>query len=452
MSRIHHVRRRLLVGFLAVAGFGIPAAPAADPTLQELDQKIRILERKLEIDQENAAAQTAPTVSAGSDGFAIVSADKAYQLKMHGYLQTDARFYFNDPEDKSVDTFLVRRARLIFDGRFGEDFEMRIAPDFGNNKTELQDGYLDYKPDPRVNVRMGYTKVPFGLERLQSSSETFFNETALSTALTPNSDTGLVLYGTLGKGILDYAAGVYNGVPDGASVFTDSDDAKDLVGRVFLSPFKNTGPDVLRGLSFGIAGTVGDRQGSDSNPNLPSYRTCGQQSFFNYKTSTNKASTAFADGEQVRVAPQFYYTLGSFGLLGEYILSEQEVANGKSSDSLDNSGWQLTASQVLTGESPSLKGVKPLRPYNPAKGDWGAIELALRYSELTFDDQAFDAGYADPKKSASSAEAVGVGVNWYLTCNVKLVLNYEQTTFTDGASDGDRPDEQIVIARAQFKF
>jgi phosphate-selective porin OprO/OprP len=139
-------------------------------------------------------------------------------------------------------------------------------------------------------------------------------------------------------------------------------------------------------------------------------------------------------------------------LLGEYILSEQEIANGKSSDSLENSGWQLTASQVLTGESPSLKGVKPLRPYNPSKGDWGAFELALRYSELTLDDQTFDAGYADLKKSASAADAIGVGVNWYLTSNVKLVLNYEQTTFTDGASDGDRPDEQIVIARAQVKF
>jgi phosphate-selective porin OprO/OprP len=138
--------------------------------------------------------------------------------------------------------------------------------------------------------------------------------------------------------------------------------------------------------------------------------------------------------------------------LGEYILSEQEIANGTSSDSLDNSGWQLTASKVLTGESPSLRGVKPLRPYNPSKGDWGAFELVARYSELEIDDETFAAGYADSKKSASAAEAVGVGINWYLTRNLKFVLHYEQTAFTDGASEGNRPDEQVVIARTQVKF
>jgi phosphate-selective porin OprO/OprP len=452
MKRFGLVRRCLLAGSLAVAGLGLSTASAADPTLQELDQKIRILERKFEIDQENAAAQTTPSVSAGSDGFALVSADKAFQLKLRGYTQADARFYTDDPEDKSIDTFLVRRARLIVDGQFGKYFEMRVAPDFGNGKTELQDGYLDFKPDPLFNLRLGRTKVPFGLERLQSTSETFLNEPALSTALTPNYDAGIQLYGSAGKGVLDYAAGIYNGGADGTSVDSDSNDAKDWVGRIFLTPFKNSGPDALRGLSFGIAGTVGDHQGSDSSPNLPSYRTTGQQSFFSYKTSTNKSNTAFADGEQTRLSPQFYYTVGSFGLLGEYILSEQEVANGKSSDSLDNTGWQLTASQVLTGESPSLKGVKPLRPYNPSKGDWGAFELVARYSALNIDDTTFDSGFADSKKSASAAEAVGVGVNWYLTRNAKFALQYEQTAFTDGASDGDRPDEQIVIARAQVGF
>lgn len=439
---------RLTISLLSLGA--LLSAGAAEPTLQELDQKIRFLERKIELDQEAAAATA--KVTAGPEGFALVSADQSFQLKLRGYLQTDARFFTDDPEDKSIDTFLIRRARLIFDGQFGPYFEMRIAPDFGNGKSELQDGYLDIKPDPGLNVRLGYTKVPFGLERLQSSSETFLNETALSTALTPNSDTGLQLFGTLGKGVFEYAAGVFNGEPDGASINSDSDDEKDLIGRAWLTPFKNQGPDLLRGLSVGIGGTVGNHQGTDSNPNLPTYRTAGQQSYFSYQTSTNKARTAFADGEQVRLAPQFYYSVGSFGLLGEYILSEQEVANATSSDSLDNTGWQLTASQVLTGESPSLRGVKPLRPCNPSQGDWGAFELVLRYSALEIDDQTFDAGYADRKKSASAAEAVGAGVNWYLTRNLKFAFHYEQTTFTDGAPDGDRPDEQVVIARAQIKF
>jgi len=440
--------RSALVTLVAV----IPLCPAAEPTLQELDQKIRILERKWELEQEAAAGRVAPSVTAGAEGFSLISADKDFHLKLRAFAQTDARFFTDDPDDKSIDTFLLRRARLIVDGKLGKYFEARIAPDFGGGKSELQDGYLDFKPDTVFNVRFGRTKVPLGIERLQSSTDTFLNETALSTALTPNYDTGIQFYGSLAKGLLDYALGVYNGGPDGATVDSDNNDEKDWVGRLYLSPFKNNGPTTLKGLSVGIAGTIGDHQGSDSSPSLPTYRTSGQQAYFSYKTSTNRSAIAFADGEQTRMAPQFYYTIKSFGLLGEYIISEQDVANGTSSDSLENTGWQLTASQVLTGESPSLKGIKPLRSFDPSKGAWGAVELVARYSSLEIDANAFDAGYADRKKSASAADAVGVGINWYVTRNAKLALQYEQTAFTDGASDGDRDDEQVVIARAQLAF
>jgi phosphate-selective porin OprO/OprP len=80
------------------------------------------------------------------------------------------------------------------------------------------------------------------------------------------------------------------------------------------------------------------------------------------------------------------------------------------------------------------------------------VELAARISSLDIDDAAFDNGLADIKKSASSADAIGVGVNWYLTRNTKFSLNYEQTTFDGGAATGDRDDEQAVLARAQFSF
>jgi phosphate-selective porin OprO/OprP len=71
---------------------------------------------------------------------------------------------------------------------------------------------------------------------------------------------------------------------------------------------------------------------------------------------------------------------------------------------------------------------------------------------LTVDDKAFEDGYADAKKSAKSADAVGGGVNWYLSSNARFSLDYEQTAFDGGASTGDRPDEKVVIARAQVAF
>lgn len=442
----------LLIG---TAGIGAYSAGAADPTtLEQLDQKVKILERKLEIADESAAAKAkeSPTVTAGKDGFSLSAPDKAFQLKLRGYLQADARFYLDDSAQAAADTFVMRRARAIFEGTLSKQFEFRLAPDFGGGKAEIQDGYLDYKPADLFNLRFGRTKVPLGMERLQSSAETLFNETALPTALTPNYDLGVMSYGSAGKGVLEYAAGVFNGGPDGASADADSNDGKDFAARIMLSPFKNTDVAALSGLSFGIAGTIGQQEGTTTTPGLPSIRSAGQQNIFTYKTSTNTATVAFADGERTHIAPQLYYTVGSLGVMGEYIVAEQEVANGKGSGTITMDAWQVAASYVLTGESPSLKGVNPLRPFNPGTGQWGAVELAARTGELTVDDAAFTGGYADPKKSVSSARNAGVGINWYLTRNVKFALNFEQTTFDGGDASGDRPDESVVIARAQVAW
>jgi phosphate-selective porin OprO/OprP len=438
----------------AVWALALGAQAAETVTIEELDQKVKILERKLEIAEEESAkkAKEAPVVKADKDGFSLAATDKSFQLKLRGYLQGDGRFFLEDDDEKASDTFLIRRARVIIDGTLGKRFEFRIAPDFGNGQSQLQDGYIDYKGTPLANLRFGRTKPTIGLERLQSSADTVFNETGPATALTPNYDVGVLFYGSAGSGVVDYAAGVFNGGPDGASIDSDPNDAKDFVGRLWLTPFKNSGAAAVSGLSFGLGGSIGDQEGSSGSPGLPSYKTSGQQTFFSYRTSTNAADTAYADGERTRIAPQFYYAVGPIGLLGEYIISEQEVANGKGSDSLKNEGWQTQVSYVLTGESPSLKGIQPIAPFDPSAGQWGAIELALRLGELDIDDAAFDGKYADPKKSASSEELWGLALNWYLTKNAKFAVDYEQTKFDGGAADGDRPDEKLILARVQVSY
>ena len=93
---------------------------------------------------------------------------------------------------------------------------------------------------------------------------------------------GIVLLGHLGDpfdlrrdlagGVVAYAAGVFNGAPDGGSVDLDLADGKDVAGRLFLSPFKR-GTSPLEGLGFGMAGTTGKQSGA-----LPAYRSGGQVS------------------------------------------------------------------------------------------------------------------------------------------------------------------------------
>ena len=94
--------------------------------------------------------------------------------------------------------------------------------------------------------------------------------------------------------------------------------------------------------------------------------------FFKYRTD------AIADGQATRFSPQAYYSYGSFGLLTEYITSSQEVGLGNDSDKLTNTGWQIAASYVLTGEAASYKSVVPKQNFNPAANTWGAFEVVGR--------------------------------------------------------------------------
>ena len=450
-------KNTLKAATLAAVVTASAAQPAwAAPTLEDLDQQVKILTRKLEIADEAAAtkAKEAPTLSASAkDGFSLQSADKTFQLKLRALVQADARFFLEDEDKKASDTFLLRRVRPTLEGALCPYAGFRVTPDFAGSQAVLYDAYGEIKFSPLANLRVGKFKPPVGLERLQSAGDTAFTERGLPTSLVPTRDVGAQLSGSYGTGVVDYAIGVFNGVPDGGNADVDSNDAKDLAARLFVTPFKNSDLAALSGLSFGIAGTIGDPEGTTNAPGLPSFRSSGQQSFFSYRVNaTNAADTAVADGHQTRLAPQLYYSVGSLGLLGEYVVSEQDVKNGAGSDTLSHETWGLTASYVLTGESASYKGVQPLHPFDLAAGQWGALELVARAGALDIDDAAFTKKYADAKKSASAAESTGVGLNWYLTRNTKLALDYEQTSFDGGASEADRPDEQVVFTRLQVAF
>src|SRR5437764_32813 len=65
--------------------------PDLKTRVDQLEQQLRILKRQLELDKESATerAQTTPLITAGSDGFAIRSADTNFVLRLRGTIQAD---------------------------------------------------------------------------------------------------------------------------------------------------------------------------------------------------------------------------------------------------------------------------------------------------------------------------------------------------------------------------
>jgi phosphate-selective porin OprO and OprP len=462
-------RWRSIVGPLAVLGAvvwgpqvsaqeyaGAPL-PAADSTslaarVAELDQQIRVLNRLREIAAESAAtaAKDRQTATANAkDGFSLKSADGKYLLRLRGYFQSDGRFFPSNGGVPAIDNLLIRRARPIIEATVGRYFDFRLMPDFGGTSPTIFDAYWDGKFAPEFTVRAGKMKPPLGLERLQSATDVMFAERGLPTNLVPSRDIGLQVAGDVSEGLFAYQIGVFNGVPDLANGGEELSGAKDFAARVFVQPFK---VGSFRPLGFGVAASTGLERGSPTGSGLPSYRTPGQQTLFRYNSSTSTPATnVFANGRRTRLTPQGYFYSGPFGLLGEYVISRNEVTRAETSAELEHTAWQAEGSFFLTGEKNSFRSPTPKRSFDLSEGGFGAVELVARYGELSLDEASFPV-YASLTSSVQKAKAWGVGVNWHFTRAVKITVDYERTTFAGGAATGDRQPENAVITRFQTSF
>jgi phosphate-selective porin OprO/OprP len=436
--------------------------------IEEQEQKILVLERKLEITDEAAASakESAAVVSAGPKGFTLKSADGKNQLKLRGTLHLDGRYLDGTDPGGVVDSFQATRVRPIFEGTFANIFDFRFMPDFGQGRTVIQDAWVNARFNPAAALQFGKFKSPVGLERLQSANDMRWVQRAFPTALVPNRDIGFQLGGDVGGGRFSYQLAYLNGSNDGSSAetFTDADvnDDKEYALRLFAHPFAESDSFAVRGLGIGIAGTFTDQAGNSLQPLLPSFRTPGQSTFFRFRqfsTTVGAPAGTIADGERTRLAPQLYYYVGSFGLMGEYTEVSQDVSRvvpaGVRERTVDTSAWQLAVSYFLTGEEASFRGYQPKTRFSLEDNTAGAFELKARVQSLSVGDEAFAGGansFADPLASASQADSWGVGLNWYLNENVKWLLDYEHTTFEGGAATGDRADEDAVQLRLAVAF
>jgi phosphate-selective porin OprO/OprP len=454
----------------------VPPTNTDAVAIQELDQKVKVLERNRELDAEaaEAKAKEAPKITIGDRGFGVASASGDFSLQLKGVLQVDSRRYFDDGDIVGNDGFLVRRARPILQGTLYRDFDFLFVPDFGGSSPQIFDAYVNYRYQPWLQLRAGKFKTPIGLEQLQSDVNTLFNERSLVTDLVPNRDIGCQLWGDIAGGVVSYQAAMLDGVGDARNntINAGFNDSPEFAGRLFALPFKNTELKGLQGLGIGVAGSYGFV--SSNNPaglpgttggTLPGYATVGQQQFFAYNPPVG---TVVADGNHWRFSPQAYYYYGPLGLMAEYAISNQRVTRTGTlvvpalSENLQNTAWQVAASWVLTGEDASFNGVVPQRPFDLANGQWGAFQIVGRYTALDIDDDAFPI-FSNPNFSASSASGWSAGINWYLNRNVRLNASYSYTTFTGGGGAGigggtvapaivARQPEQVLFTRIQLSF
>lgn len=438
----------------------IALAAANGPTSSELDQKIRIIERKGELAAEasEAKAKEQPKMNLGANGFSFSSGDTNFTLAIKGLVQLDSRTFFNDNEaSKGNDSFVLRRARPIIQGTLFKDIDFQFTPDFGGNAVQIFDAFVNYRVRPELQLRAGKFKGPVGLENLQSDATLPFNERSPVSALVPSRNLGVQLWGDISGGLISYAVGAFNVAGDGRNPgTTDFGDEKEFAGRLFSQPFVHSDTSLLKGINFGVGASYSQISSNatglpaTTGGTLPGYVTAGQQQFFAYNPLVGPV---LGDGAQWRVSPAATYAWGPFGLMGEYIVSHQSLFNSGTlrDGELAHKAWQVSAQWVLTGEEASFNGITPRRPFDWRAGGWGAWQLVARIGELDIDDRAFPA-FANPALSASGATSWSVGLNWWLNRNLRVLTSYSRTTFDGGGAPFNLADPATQIPPSTVTF
>jgi hypothetical protein len=213
------------------------------------------------IAQEETPPQEDPQAEALTEMKNVL--DALSKLKITGYIQGQ---YVND--DLARDQFSVRRGRVKFTYQATPTARFVLQPDVSSSGVSLKDGYIDLI-EPwttwKNTLTVGQFNWPFGYEIGYSSSMRELPERSrvIRTLFPGERDRGAMLSGLGMQEKLTYKVAVVNG--NGTSGTADTNDRKDLVGRVAYSfGALDVGGSIYRGSDL-VSGVEldKDRQGVD---------------------------------------------------------------------------------------------------------------------------------------------------------------------------------------------
>jgi phosphate-selective porin len=348
--------------------------------------------------------------------FSLENPSAGFKIALRGYAQADFRSFQDwtagdeDTGNLRADEFEWRRLRVSLEGEWKRlSFEFTADPAFDEG-DELKDAWGSLRFTKALQVRGGYTKVPVSPEWTTSAAKTDFVErSAVVDALAPARDWGGMLHGEIARTV-EYQAGVFEG--DGRG--QDWRAGTTAAGRLVVKP--------ARWLGLGGSFSQGDVQADPVGPGLdPEPKGLEGKSVTGYVFFP----PTFVSGRRLRWGADARVEKGPVALWGEF-LEAREERNGQGPVLEDlpeivGDGWSVSATWLVTGE----KKTRTIRPDRSLFGGPGAIELAVRYEELRFDDvenQGFEsAGNRARNVRPAGYSAFTGGLSWWPSTFLRLM-------------------------------
>lgn len=473
---------------LAQTSAGAPATPA-DPRearIEQLETEVRALVTEVQ-ELKRGQAEQIQTLSkvesqplpAASASIAlghpsISSADGQFTANFHTIMQLDAAQYDQDSAGPLASDFRrdgpalgastsnvdltharhlkdgddFRRARIGVDGTAYGDWDYRLVLDFGGAGTEdagqVYETWVQYSGLKPLKFRIGAFTPPIGIDDQTAPTNLVFLERSLPTDIARNLAAGDTRTGAevLANGDHWFASGAVTGRTIGvvntgtaAAVPQTYSDQLGFVGRLAATPLYGKDWRIHLGVNGSLVARPADATGpsalgttpitseSVSFSNTPELRVDGTKLI-----NTGSIPAKRADS----VGAEFAAQKRNFLLQAEYQHFGVDRSDGLKNP--DFHGFYVQGSWVATGEahpynaqSASFDAPVVAHPFNLSRRAWGALEVALRYSDM---DLNFKPGAPGTLQTGSSIRGgdeqnLSAALNWYPNNVVRFMLDYQ---------------------------
>jgi hypothetical protein len=331
-------------------------------------------------------------------------------IKFSGYGML--QYQGQDPEGNHSNSFNLRLARFILDGKIG-DFDWRAqiqgtnATGPGQPTVQLVDLYAEWRKYPGFKIRAGQFKRAFTYENpthpitqgwrgyadVINKLSAFGDRTGEKSS--GGRDIGIQFAGDLfpnanGRRLFHYQIGIYNG--EGVNE-KDKDNRKDIIGGVWVMPIK--------GVRIGAFGWNGSRGGM-LDPITGEKRSI----------------------EKNRYAISAEYDLNEYTFRAEYIHSQGwgAASPGNNVREIDYSKGDKADGWYVFGIVPVIKG---------------KLHAKARYQT-----------YRNQKNWATSVNQVECGLNYFFTKNLEMHLEYSRVNDRNLA----KHNYNLVDMELDFRF
>ena len=338
-------------------------------------------------------------------------------IKFSGYGML--QYQGEDKEGSHSNTFNLRLARFILDGKIG-DFDWRAqiqgtnATGPGQPTVQLVDLYAEWRKYPEFKVRAGQFKRAFTFENpthpitqgWRGYADAINKLSAFGDRTGERSsggrDIGIQLSGDLfpnanGRRVFHYQIGVYNG--EGVNQ-KDMDNRKDIIGGVWVMPIK--------GLRIGVFGWTGSR-GEMVDTKLIDPVT--KQPMTRSVEKNRYALSAEYDKDEYTFRAEYIHSQGWGAKSPGNNVREIYYENGDKAD-----GW------YVFGIVPLIKG---------------KLHAKARYQT-----------YRNKKEWGSSVNQIECGLNYYFTKNLELHAEYSRVNDRNLA----KHNYNLVDVELDFRF